>query len=664
MKYTTERIYAAVLAIVLLALGGCSRPTVAQPAPTAEEPPHTQRVDGATLDRAGTIRLSDVFSLLDDWQTYSTDGYTWHAAPNALGPMQQAGWLLLVDGLPVDVTALGVQNVNVLPLDAADLDRVDATNAPSLQAGRFATRGTLHLHTERPKDGLQVRAGGAAGNPTGDPGPFRYTRSATPNVDRTGPHASASVAYGTGTWYARLAAKTDEHHATNPQLKRRINEYYRPRPRLHHTSVSLIAGVDGSRGRHTLLAGATRFQDFRFFEPAGLEIPTDQRLYLTGLAGDAAVHGTTRVHYHLGLTVSDLDPRANRRGAYFDWRQDRATGSLELHLGGAPVSGRVGASADLYRSATGYPLTDAELVRARLYGSFVLAPDTRWRQKVTAVLSRVEASTGIAGRSTTHVRPHPDHRVTLSLSLDRRPFAATNSPWLWVDRGLGFDALTFHKVEHIPIALPSSFAPSTTATADLTWSTTPIESLTFTLSGAYRRFDETTVPAYRMGYNEQTDGFDAQTIVRTNVYGRVVRGAVTAALQGPVALTQRLHYAYTRTPTRDPAFWAAWQPTPWHRLDYTAVWTPISRFSLFARLRYQSSTQWPAYRSASLATAGRYPTTLSSRWLLDVALQKHLWKEHLQVHLSFRNALNQPVRYHPGGASFPLAVFAQITARL
>src|SRR5690606_32883859 len=115
-------------------------------------------------------------------------------------------------------------------------------------------------------------------------------------------------------------------------------------------------------------------------------------------------------------------------------------------------------------------------------------------------------------------------------------------------------------------------------------------------------------------------------------------------------LTQRLTYRYLRTPQVDDIFYVAWANLPWHRASYTVRYVPLDRLSLYARLSYHSSTQWPSYRQAARASGSLYASELPAYWLLDVTVQKRFWKDHLRTSFSLRNALNAHERQHPAGA--------------
>src|SRR5690606_24411148 len=139
--------------------------------------------------------------------------------------------------------------------------------------------------TGRPAPGVSLEGSAAAGNAIGDPGPFRYTGYASPNIDRIGPAFGASAAVAGAHTHARLFVRADEHHATDARIRERVYQHYYgvKQPRLFLNAFGLDAGTTGRLGTHRLYAAFSRFQDLPFVAPLGLEIPRDHRIYHAGV---------------------------------------------------------------------------------------------------------------------------------------------------------------------------------------------------------------------------------------------------------------------------------------------------------------------------------------------------------------------------------------------
>lgn len=644
-------------ALVLLLV--CLAPTRVARAQPVDSPPGVQIITADDITQAGLARLSDLFRLIDDWHATSVEGYAFDASANGLAAAQEAAWLVLVDGNLVDLRVLEAQNLNTLPLSLTEIDYVEVHNTPTFVSGLFAQAGALHIHTRTPDPGAAVRASLAAGNETGDPGPFRYTAFATPNIDRIGPTFQGAASVAGAAWHARAHVKVDEYHATDERIRPRVLTFYEgiKEPRLLLGSGGVDLGTTGRFGQHQAFGGFSRYQDLPFFEPVGVETPTDHRFWHAGLRGDTDPGEPTGLSYRLSYTVSELDVRNNRGSVNFDWRQNAFRGQYEVRTARRRLRGALGLSIDRIESVTGAALNDASLSIPRAYGRIGYRPKERGDFHLTAYLTRVKGQVGFGALATVQVHPTPDQTLTLTGSVARQPFQATNSLWYWMGEGY-----TFNTRRAIDLTLPTSYRASTTYTADLAWTFRPSDRFGLTLSGGYRRFDDRTLASYTFRYDSLTTGFFTDTDVSNTVFGRVTKAGAEVRFRLLPSLEQRLYYAYVRYPTTDDTFFQAWRSQPWHRFSYTLRYVARARLSLYARLAYRSETQWTGFLEAARDAGGRYDANLPAYWLLDLTAQKRFWRDHLHLSLSLRNVLNEAYRTHPAGAITNMAFHVRVQA--
>ena len=646
-----------VFTLTLIFLMTCLTSIGTARAQPAEPSAGVQIITADEIDQAGLARLSDLFLLIDDWHTTSVEGYAFDVSANGLAAAQEAAWIVLVDGNPVDLRILDAQNLNTLPLSLLEIDYVEVHNTPAMVNGVFAQAGVLHLRTRTPDSGPALRLGLAAGNEIGDPGPFRYTDFDTPNIDRIGPIFQGAVSVADSSWHARAHVKLDEHHATDERIRQRVFTFYQgiKQPRLLLASGGLDVGATGRLGRHNVFVGFSRFQDLPFFEPVGVETPTDHRFIHAGLQGDTDPGEPTGLSYRLSYTASELEPRNNRGRVNFDWRQNTFRGHYEVRSARNRVRGALGLSLDRIESITGPNLNDASLSIPRAYGRAGYRSDARWDAHLTAHLTRVKEQMGFGALATVQFTPTPIHTITATGSVTRQPFQATNNFWYWMVEGY-----TFSVFRELEIGLALDLRAATTYTADLAWAIRPSDRFGLTLSGGYRRFDDHTLTSYSFRYDSLTTGFIAKSDLFNNVFGRVTKVGADMRFWLTPSLEQRLYYAYVRYPTTDNTFFQAWRSQPWHRLSYTVRYVPNPRLSLYARLAYRSETQWTSFQKAARDSGQRYEADLPGFWLLDLSAQKRFWHDHLQLSLSLRNFLNEAYRTHPAGAITNMAFHVRV----
>ncbi len=627
-----------------------------------------QVLTAAEIERAGARRLSDLFALLDGWHAYSVDEYTWYATAPGLGLMQQQEWMLLVDGQPVDVEALGVQNINLLPLHPLQLDSVVVYSVPGMHEGRMAASGALHLYTRKPPRGATARGSFSAGNEVGDPGPFLYTDRATPNIDRVGPDALGEASLAMGEGDLRASVKHSEHHVTDQQLRQRAYYQYewapgRRRPRLRLDAPALLLRTDGALGRHTLFAGHSRLEDLRFFDPLGLEIPTLHLFSHAGLGGDFAPGRPTGLGYRAGYTVTNLDEEPTRDHLAYDWREDRLSGHLEGRLGNRFIGAALGFGFDRVEVRTGYPVEEPSLFLSHAVGRLTLNAVRGWSQQFSAQVTHLEAERSFKGVMETTVRPTAWQTIAFTGAYAWEPFAERHDQWYWTRQGYAF--LT--DAGSSP-ALPGRFTARRSLTGDLAWMLHPAPEVWLTLTGHFRQLQGLTLDLYRYTYTALpvlgAEHFNATTQVRSGQAGRLAGGSANLRLRPLPQLEVQAHLTHLQAFTHDAAFRTVWAQQPATLASLSARYVPVPRFSLFARFRYVTSTDWQGFEPAAAQSARRFRASTPALTRLDLAAQKAFWGERLRALVAVRNALDAPFRTHPAGSVSRLTFFVQLEVDL
>lgn len=635
------------LSVCLLVAALAVPPARAQEAVVPD--PFTQVLSRADLLAAGVFRLGDVFALLDGWQTASTEGFAADVSAGGLGPLG-AEVVVLVDGQPIDVALFGTGNLHALPLHASAIERIEAVTVPTVAGGVFAPAGVLRIVTRRPAAGAALRGGVGLGNETGDPGPFRYTAAATPNIDRLGPNAWAAAG---GAWrglFAEASVHADEHHATDARIADRVRLLYDEpfNPRLIQTAPSVRLGSDGRAGRHRLFAGYSRLEDLRYLAPLGRELPLILNTIHVGASGDTAPGRSEGFAYRVGFTRLDTDPRSNRLGLDPDWREDRLRVHLTARTGTRRLGATLGAGFDQTALVTVQPVAP----RGRLLG--------RVDAGVHGAAGRFVGMLGGAGvvgserigvkvLATTAVDVREAGTITLHTTYARRLPEEQRDFTSWQANGY-----------RLPGAGTVPAAPYTlvgdVATADLAWAFQPATSVSFTARGRYRAFMRQTLAVYSFTPDSLGVGFVPAGQVTPDAAGQVVALEGEGAWRPARGLSLGAYYGYTRPFSDDAAFWSRWRPLAWHTASATARFTPNDRLALWARAQWTSGAYWPAY-------AGVGAAQLPAQLAVDVAVSKRFWGEHVHALLALRNALGADLRTHPAGAVTQLSLYVALRAR-
>ena len=669
VTYDTSMKVRLPLVILALVLLFCGRKAEAQDASSLDENPFTRVISGETVFSSGAYRFHDLLALSPWWHAVSIEGYTWSASANALDPLEGTTWTVFVDGVPVASPSLGGDPVNFLPLQIHQIDHVEIVDVPTILNGQFAGGGAVHIHTRRPVRGVGILGGLAAGNEIGDPGPYLFTESATPNVDRIGPAYQGLASISDGHTYVQVGIRSDQHHATDEKIIGRTGNLYvgNRRPRLLLLAPSLRMGHYSSWGEVSVSAGHTRFQDLLFFPLFGREIPTTHLYSTAAMEGTLKGPGRSAFRFHRADSQHDYAERFNRGDIDLDWRQERLEGNVEYQTGGSRISGMLGIGVKSDHVYTASALRNPSLLVASAYGQITVLPVRFWRNSAGLMTSRASGRIGVkALLGTSFVNAGKDV-FSLYTTYARTLPEEKNDLWYWMYNG--YEAPVDSTSS---LSLPAYLMISDRFSADAALSLRPFLRTRFQVKGLYRRFQRTQLPAYDFAYASTSRPVNdngayilaSHARLNQNLVGNVFGLSAGIRYQYLPVLSQEVVYVYTRPFLSDAMFWRSWTNLPWHRIHYTIYWRPVPRFSLYGRFLYTSATRWPDYKRAAPESGGKILEVVPSYINLDLTVQKWFWKDHLSASASLRNVLNRSLTTHPAGAVDNLSLHVSLVLQL
>ncbi|MCI0450946.1 MAG: hypothetical protein L0Z51_00995 [Candidatus Latescibacteria bacterium] len=636
------------------------------------------------LEAAAATRLSDAMVLLDAWAPSSNDGYTWMPTPRALTLPRSTAWSVVLNGQLLDVTVFDAVHLELVPVSIAEVDSivfVDDVDRSSIGAAWASTSARIEIYAARATRGWTVGSTASVGNQTGDPGPYRYTDQATPNVDAIGADASLLLARGTRDWYLSLSGAMMQHPYTDPAMRDRTTgalttlrpgasapEASAPAswvsdpnwPAVLRLSTSARAGVRAGGGWHegiAAVADARRY--FHYSEPFGGEVPTDQRALLGSAAGSFGAGARTRIGYRALASREELTDQDEALAFDYDWTSRTRAGGIDLTHDRGRARAVLFAGLENRRVDTPDTLTEDEdtFVRggARIEHGFGRA--YRADLELTATSDGDDDALSAAARLHWVVRPADTVRVRAA--LQERLFTENDDLWLWSERG--YDLLARQGVSY---SIDGPIARTRVLSFDAGWSSSGVLG-GVELNLGLRRFEDAYVETRAFSFDDSTCSFDAPTRVVTGQNGHV--GVIEARLYHALGDHSGgdFSWAYVEEFDSDAAFGAMWQTVPRHRLRYTLWARPRPTWAFWARVCHYSPTLWNDYAGvdgASCDVGGvwvTYHSEVDGATFVDAMVQHGMWRQQLWVDVIARNVFDADVRYHPAGASFDLTLLVQ-----
>lgn len=619
--------WGAVIAAVL-----CGAPmVVAQPA--------MQSISAREIAQSGVTRFSDLFSLARSWGSASTDGYHWEIAP--IGAGQAEAWKLFVDHLPVDVKAVGRHRLNFLPLNVTEICEVRFYSRPTIIGGTAVASGAVHILTCNPGQGWTAQGLVAATNETGDPGPWRYTPRAGPNVDRSGPTLQAGVAKATSQSFIRIQAGTDEHHVTDPRIRTRVHTLYRGEK---DARIQLrFARLDARLKRHRLAIALSRSRDLLYSILFGLEAPVDHDIQHIRLSGSA-----NPVKYSVQASRNRISTRTNPENFNVDFDHGIASGQVRL----VPAFGNPNLSLGLRGTLTHAGFQPGVPVRTFFQGRVF----GEWAPHSSSLLnpmlySAIRLDGNVPGFTAMATGTLDTPRIDLTLVVSNRAHAATKDFAYWLRQG-------YHP--GMPVGFAENRPRTTLLSADMSWQNKGEQlDLHFTaglrhhrdlqLLSSSVRFDTVSTSLLSSG---QVNYFSGQVGHLAAQMQADIFNHVETVIHAAVAVPFNAHSEYS----------SLWK----HRmlLHATANYSPHRRLSLQMRLRLRGASHWSAYENAARDGPAHYSDYLAPGVFVDLTIRKRLWQDHLDLSATLRNLLDHDHLHHPAGGRSRLSFHLRLAWRI
>ena len=173
----------------------------------------TEVIRSEQIEAFGLKRLSDILYLSSNFQKSSIDGFNFRL--NAFSNNEDK-IDFFIDGVAYDISNLTNQDIHKLPLSIHEIDEIIISSVPSIINGQIAANGSIHIKRKKVRNNIRIRA--ALYNETEDPGPYRYTKYSSPNVDHHGPDLFSSVSYKLDSFSLDIANKFLDHRPLDERI--------------------------------------------------------------------------------------------------------------------------------------------------------------------------------------------------------------------------------------------------------------------------------------------------------------------------------------------------------------------------------------------------------------------------------------------------------------
>ncbi len=639
----------------------------------------------AQLEAAAVTRLSDALQLLDEWSPASNDGYTWMPSTRTMVPRSTA-WSVVLNGQLLDVSVFDATHLELVPVSITEIDSLVFVDEGARTGVSWdSAPARIEIYAVRAGTGWTLGASASGANETGDPGPYKYTPQVTPNVDAIGPDASLWLARGARNWYASLSGAMMQHPFTDPAMRERTREslatlrpgagtpdvsaplswIYEPTwPAVLRLSSSVRMGVRAAGGWHDAIAAvADARRYFHYSEPFGSEVPTDQLLWMGGVAGSFDAGARTRIGYRGLASRKELTDQDDALAFDYEWTSRRLSGAVDADYRLQRTRFAAFAGAEKREAETPDSLSDADdtFVRAGARVERAFGHGSR------ASLDGAVTSDGDEHAASAALRVHwvvrPADTVRVRVTLHQRLFSESDDLWLWSERG--YDLLARSGESY---SIDGPITRTRVTSADAGWSSSGMFG-GVELNAGVSRFDDAYLDTRDFSYDAAACDFDAPTRIVTGQSGHVL--TVAAKLYHALGAQSGgiFSWSYVEEFDSDADLGDRWQTVPRHRLRYTVWGRPRTTWRLWGRVTHYSNTFWTDYAGVDGVTCNAdgvlvtYSAHVGGATSFDAMLQHGMWRDRFWIDVMARNVFDADVKYHPAGASSGFTLMAQARLR-
>ncbi len=600
-------------------------------------------ITNSDLKNSGVINMSDIFTLLNNWNSSTINGYSFTVSPNNLSHYQNQSVVVFIDGQEINLGEHDFINLNLIPLTIDQIDRVEVISFPQLSNGVFTQSGTINFITKKPTKGLSFNLFNSVGNEVGDPGPYVFTQERSPNVDKLGYLLSFNLNTRGENWYLRTFIKTEENYLTDPAIKDRINSISSDN-KSRMLAASAILNFNTLSGNHHLLFGYTENDDFVFYRERGSEAPTNSILKHIGLNGTFNFTKNIDLNYFLKTSDNEIKNRSSSIGSKFYDRNKLFLSRFEGNYKSKNSSVVFGLTYENHETTLLDVNNEFDLMT--LYTSFNYLLTKSFNYVFDFSTTKQSGETLLNGTFKNFWNITTNNNVVFTLSFSQNLFLNnTISPFQYNFRVFA-DSIISEKKSNL-------FSSAVSYTYILN------NHLRLNLIGDYRYFFNYTLEDYNYQFNLANKNIESNYNLRTNEFLKVASSSVEIEHTISEVIEHKLYYSYQTDFKGSYLFKEIWKSFPNHKLVYSINFNFNNSFGIWAKYYFQSETIWSQYQYLNFQSDNKSSSKIKAYSTIDLSAQKWFWQKRVWLNLVFKDILNKRQYYHPIGAGFDMRFYLQ-----
>ena len=621
-----------------------------------------QIITSEDIKKSGVIRISDIFSLINNSNYSTINGYDHSVSINGLDNYQHQLWKIMLDGQRLDYSIFEDGNINNIPVTLSNIDYIEIYTVPQIIEGEFISSGLMHIHSIIPEEGITMKGKIQVGSETGDPGPYRFTGDDTPNVDNQGTNYSVSLSFKKDYFYSILSYKSNTESLTSSAYRKRIQSIA-PNigdiPRLKLNAPSLKAGYITTDTRNEVYVTKSEIKDYYYFSPFGREIPLKNKYLHIGVTGEFQFHENYDLSYKIKYSKNNITKVENVFDFDFDWGYENIYGNVHSNIFLKDITLSLGVGINKYRAENESLTIDNSFFLRKIYSLISFNYSEIINQNAGLFLTGNNDKTAYKVYLSNEVKINNHNNILVFISYAKSLLEESQNFWYWVDRG--YDILDKNNIDY---TIQGNLEGGKKLTFDIIYNSEINGKFFLKLNGFFRKLKEVYVEQRDYIYDFTDGSFHSPTVVYTKQNGNTIGGSISIKHNISQKARHTIFYNLTTSINSDALFNTVWQSIPENRLSYNIIYTPFESFSIFGYLNYTSSSKWIDYKNIDESSGELYSSKLNSLISVKIAFLKYFWERRFSINLILTNIFDRRNQTHPVGRKSKFAFFLKFDADL
>lgn len=601
------------------------------------------------LEFISLTRLSDIYSILPQLDLYTTDRYRHSSLYGSLFNNAPQNIIILINGVQTNFGVWDKANLSQFPVHPNSIDSIVIKYLPTIYLGEYSSGILIDIITKKPPEDLSLIFTYATGNETGDPGPYRYTKYFSDNVDQFGPNTLITSSYGSERFNLTFSFIDQVSPTTDPAILKRVDDFVFQNYQVRYSGFSLNASALSGFGKHNLFTAYTKtgqavvgFEygaDLIFVDALSTEIPYENESFLFSSGNEIQIGNNKQLNVDVNLSYTNAEQSKLSEDLTFNSEDLWLHSKISYKYSAETFGYDIGSSFSYQNFQPRFSNSSISRNIPSFFTSTNFHTLKNLQHNIDFIYRTDNNSSGLFFVVANKYKINEANCFSLSFKTGNLFNNIGYSTYQGGINAFGTALVFAYNYQH---------SQNTSVDAGINFISR--SNLTLLL----RDFI----------YNETGRNIDN---IQTQMYGSVkgIEGEYYLSIYNRLFrnFEHKLYYRYKSSLSGDEIFKKIVERIPQHKIFYSIYYSPFNDLTGSLTLSYSSLQKWIEYRNIDTQD-GLYVSELKNNLLINLSITKKFWDGKIKLSGIINNLLNNRIQHHPLGGTFDLTFFLKAEAEL